>query len=232
MRLMLLALMAGLAVTPLMAETTAQTRKARSEAVLQAAGVPILPSLPLIEDEVSSLRRTDAEVAKRAIALAIVAVKGETGDHTMGLGLIDQFEAKDFFTPDESAFMADPNPTEQDRVKFSWRYEAVWLLLWSLNIIEDIGPPSDIADVPRLVEILRELGTDGVLAKAKLRPQSEILDAADLIYRQDWAVVNADLDGAAAPVGLDPDVVQERHYTLNWLIGYAGQAWDEISTDT
>ena len=29
-----------------------------------------------------------------------------------------------------------------------------------------------------------------------------------------------------------PGVVQERHYGLNWLIGYGGQAWDDIRTDT
>jgi hypothetical protein len=27
-------------------------------------------------------------------------------------------------------------------------------------------------------------------------------------------------------------VVQERHYALNWLIGYCGQDWDDITTDT
>ncbi|MCR9246223.1 MAG: DUF4272 domain-containing protein [bacterium] len=24
----------------------------------------------------------------------------------------------------------------------------------------------------------------------------------------------------------------ERHYALNWLIGYRNQAWDDVSTDT
>lgn len=31
--------------------------------------------------------------------------------------------------------------------------------------------------------------------------------------------------------GLDCGVVRERHYALNWLIGYSEQAWDEASTD-
>ena len=30
----------------------------------------------------------------------------------------------------------------------------------------------------------------------------------------------------------DAGVVQERHYALNWLIGYCGQDWDNITTDT
>lgn len=30
----------------------------------------------------------------------------------------------------------------------------------------------------------------------------------------------------------DAGVVQERHHALNWLIGYCGQDWDDITTDT
>ncbi|NJM82770.1 MAG: DUF4272 domain-containing protein [Tabrizicola sp.] len=213
-------------------ETEAEARKARSIAMLEAADVRVLPSLPVIETEATSLRRAEAEVAERMIALAIVAVKGETADHAMGLSLIEQFGAAEFLTPDEAAFMADPEPSDFDRIQFSWRYEGVWMLLWALSLIDDPGPPSDIADVPRLAELLRDLGTEGVMAKARLRPQPELLDAADLIYRMHWAVRQAELDGQPPPPGLDPGVVLERHYTLNWLIGYSGQAWDDISTDT
>jgi Domain of unknown function (DUF4272) len=228
----------GLAALPALARSaSAQTaeqldRKAGSEAVLAAAGVPVLDTLPVIETEGEALRRTDREVAQRMIALAIVAVKGETGDHEMGLGLIEQFGAQGFLSPDEVAFMADPAPSEDTRIQMSWRYEGCWLLMWSLGLIGDPGPPSDIADVPLLAETLRDLGTQGIMTKARLRPQAEILDAADLIYRQHWATRNAELEGQEPPPGLDGGVVMERHYTLNWLIGYMGQAWDDVSTDT
>lgn len=73
---------------------------------------------------------------------------------------------------------------------------------------------------------------DNYLRSAKLRAQSELLDAADLIYRYDWACVNARLKGESAPSGLEPGVVKERHYTLNWLIGYGDEPWDNVSTNT
>ncbi|MER9491067.1 DUF4272 domain-containing protein [Mesorhizobium sp. M0320] len=79
---------------------------------------------------------------------------------------------------------------------------------------------------------MRDLDTEGLLKRANLRPQSELLDAADLIYRYNWAVMDARVNGKAAPAGLERDVVVERHYVLNWLIGYMGQEWDDISTDT
>ena len=106
------------------------------------------------------------------------------------------------------------------------------MLLWALGIYPDIGRPDTITDVPLLAATLRDLGPEGLRAKARLRPQSQLLDATDLMYRYHWAVVQARLDGLPVPSGLDPGVVYERHYALNWLIGYMDQAWDDISTDT
>lgn len=210
----------------------ALARKARSIAILKAENVPILGSLPVIESEAASTRRSKEEVVRRTIALAIVAVKGETNDHELGQNLIKQFDADAFFSPDERAFMDNPEPSEEDRVNFSWRYEGVHVMLWALGIFPELGRPDKICDVPKIAETLRELGTDGLMQKASLRPQADILDAADLIYRYDWAVVDARLNGKPAPAGLEMGVVIERHYALNWLIGYQDQAWDDISTDT
>nr|WP_245484507.1 DUF4272 domain-containing protein [Rhizobium leguminosarum] len=71
----------------------AGARKARSIAQLQSEGVPIIDHLPTIEPESESTRRNTKAVVQRTIALAIVAVKGETGDHEMGQALIRQFDA-------------------------------------------------------------------------------------------------------------------------------------------
>ncbi|MBY4627784.1 DUF4272 domain-containing protein [Rhizobium croatiense] len=209
-----------------------QARKARSIAQLQSEGVPTIDHLPTIEAESDSSRRDNKAVVERGIALAIVAVKGETGDHAMGETLIRQFDAASFLTPKERALMDDPDPSEQDRVNFTWRYEGVHVMLWALGITPELERPDHICDVPFIANTLRELGTDGLLRRAKLRPQKDLLDAADLIYRYDWAVVNARLKGEEPPAGLNKGVVYERHYALNWLIGYMGQDWDDISTDT
>lgn len=225
--------LALLALMPAMSEAgEAEDRKARSVAVLQAEEVPFIDWLPVIETEAETTRRSEEEVARRTIALAIVAVRGETRDYALGQSLLNQFGAHDFLSPAEAAFMADEDPSEQDYINFIWRYEGVHVLLWALGIFEDLGRPDGIADVPRIAATLRDLGTDGLIEQARLRPQSELLDAADLIYRYHWATVDARLNGRDAPAGLDPSVVYERHYALNWLIGYGGQAWDDISTDT
>jgi len=146
----------------------AEDRKARSVAVLQAEGVPILDSLPLIETEAISTRRTKEEVVQRAVALAIVAVKGETRDAALGNALITQFDASDFFTPDERAFMDAPTVSDADQLKFTWRYEGVHVMLWALGIYDDLGRPDRITDMPRLAATLRDLGAEGLRAQGTL----------------------------------------------------------------
>jgi Domain of unknown function (DUF4272) len=104
-------------------------------------------------------------------------------------------------------------------------------MLWALGFVDDLARPDKICDVPNAVALLRDLGRDGFLKKAKLRPMREILDAADLIYREHWATTEARIKNQPAPGGLDPGVVQERHYALNWLIGYSDQEWDNVTID-
>jgi hypothetical protein len=98
--------------------------------------------------------------------------------------------------------------------------------------VECLDYPSSICDVPRAVEILTCASIEQFIKKAELRPLSEILDEADLIYRYSWAVVDARVNGQPPPANLNQGVVYERHYALNWLIGYMDQDWDEVTTDT
>lgn len=210
----------------------AQARKERSIAILKAEHVPYTEVLPVIETEAEATRRTTEEVAVRAMALCIVALKGE------GLGqeaiekLVQEYELASAFTPNERQFIEDSEPSQYDRVQFSWRYECYWVMLWALEFIGELQRPDKICDVKEAVAILRDGARDDFLERANLRAQHEILDAADLYYRYHWACVDAQINGREAPAGLDPGVVMERHYALNWLIGYMDQEWDDVSTDT
>jgi hypothetical protein len=210
----------------------ALTRKERSIAILKSEGVPLIEHLPVIEIEAESLRRSAEEVATRAMALCVVAVKGEGLEQPIVEKLVQNFELAAAFTPKEMAFIKNLQPPQQDRIQFSWRYESYWVLLWALGFVDQLGRPDSVCDVGKAVTILQENGRGGFLQKATLRPQNEIVDAADLIYRYHWAVRNALLKGQKPPAGLHAGAVMERHYALNWLVGYMGQEWDNISTDT
>lgn len=210
----------------------AEQRRARSIGILKREQVPYIEHLPVIETAAKIMPRPSEEVALRAIALAVVAVKGETADESLTRNVIKRFDISSAFTPEERAFIEDSSPSEQDSVRFTWRYECFNVMLWALGFIDELGRPDEIVDVLAAVGILRELGRDGFVSKAQLRPMSEILDEADLIYRYHWAVADARIKGEEPPAGLDPGVVYERHYALNWLIRYRDQVWDAVSIDT
>jgi len=89
-----------------------------------------------------------------------------------------------------------------------------------------------ICDVRKAVTIMKKRTTEQFIVDAELRSLAQMLDQADLIYRYNWAVTDARINSQPSPAGLEAGVVQERHYALNWLIGYMDQDWDDVSTDT
>jgi hypothetical protein len=207
-------------------------RKERSHKVLGEKKVPINKTLPYIEDSSAAKLRSPQEIAERLLGCTVTAVGGEMGDKKFVDDLITRFAAKNFLTPAEKKFLNESLGDQQERVQFSWRYERSWVLLWALGYVDELTYPSSICDMRQLVELTKGKKVESLLAGAKPRSEKEILDAADLIYRLDWAVVDARVNNKPAPAGLDGGVVVERHAALNWLIGYMGQSWDEITTDT
>jgi Domain of unknown function (DUF4272) len=207
-------------------------RKERSEIALMAEGVPVNKFLPVVETEKDAKRRTTDEVAYRALALLVVAVKGEGLDQPTVEKLVKDYGLESHLTPKERAFVRAKAPSQHERVQFAWRYEAAWTLLWALGYVDKLEKPVAICDVPKAVKFMQQRKTQTFIAEAKLRPMTEILDQVDRIYRYHWAVVDARVNGRQAPAKLEPGVTLERHYALNWLVGYMDQAWDDVSTDT
>jgi hypothetical protein len=207
-------------------------RKERSEVILRAEAVPINKSLPVIEIESKVTRRSKEEVAFRAMSLLAMAMKAEGMDQETAEKVVEQYGLAPHLTPKEQAFLRDLSPSEEDRAQFVWRYEAAWTLLWALGYVDAMKKPTAVCDLARAVTIMKKRTARQFITDAKLRPLKEILDQADRIYRYDWAVEDARVKTTKTPSGLNADVTQERHYALNWLIGYMNQEWDEVSTDT
>jgi hypothetical protein len=208
-------------------------RKQRSISYLKSKNVPTIEHLPCIVADEEAQIREKTEIVKRMIAVTIAAIKGEGVEEEIVQTAIKMFDAQSFFSPEELAFIQTKNPSNQERVKFSWRYEGLWVLLWALDYVKTLEFPSHICDVPAAVGFLREAGSfENMLNNTNLKSKASILDEADLIYRMNWACVSARIKNQAAPAGLDAGVVYERHYALNWLICYQIQDWDTVRTDT
>lgn len=211
---------------------SALARKARSEARLQALGIPYIPHLPPVAADEEALLRDADEVAERAVALLAVALRGEGMESDAVLGILRDHGFEEALSPKEAAFLNAAAPTPHERTQFAWRYEGLYALLWALGHFPALKSPGEICDVPEVAGKMKEIGLRELVAGARLRPLPEILEELDFTYRCHWAVVDARANDRPAPPGLDPGVVYERHYALNWLTGYGDEEWDDVSTDT
>jgi hypothetical protein len=89
-----------------------------------------------------------------------------------------------------------------------------------------------MCNVAQDVTIIHDLSAAQFRQRATLRSKQEVLDQADLILRLGWACDDARMAQKLAPGNLNPEIVVERHHTLNWLIRYLNQEWDDVTTDT
>jgi hypothetical protein len=213
--------------------SSSEARKKRSIKIIKSKNIPFIEHLPVIVADKKAKIRSKEEIVKRAIALYIVAAKAEGLSKGKLKKIIDNFKASKFFTKKEDKFIKKGKPSEQERANFGWQFECCHVMLWALGHIKNLDYPGNICDVPKDVEILKEVGSyENFFNKSKLKEVEKILDEADLIYRYDWACLNSRINGEKSPGHLDFGVVVERHRALNWLINYMDQDWDDVSMDT
>ena len=220
-----------------------ERRRKRNIVVLEQKGIPYITHLPLAAMEAEAVIRSPREIAERLIAMFAVCVYCEgrtggesweksqryltTGDNILG-GRLDEL-----LTPKEKALIQIHEPEQSQLVQFSWRYECCHVLMWALGVIDELGYPDNVCDVSSMAKYLsQQESLEKFIEVVKPRDASEILDAADLILRYDWACVDARINNRPMPAGLDGGVVYEWHYAFNWLVGYMGADWDNVSTDT
>ena len=214
----------------------ARERKARHDRQLAASGVPVAPGLPPVVGECEVVLRAPADVARRALALVLVAVRAESlasGEPIPAAEMRGRLPAGfDALSPVERAFVSADAPEQQDVVNHAWRYEALWTLEWALGLVDALPIPTELCDVPRSVGVLLDADVAQLIRDAQLRAPSEILDALDLHMRWQWAVREAQRLGSAPPADLEPGVVQERRVALNWLVHFEDADWDDVDTPT
>lgn len=199
--------------------------------------------------EVDQIRSAD-EVARRCIVLYAVLAAGHDVPRDEIVAWLRREQLWDAVSPGESQFLLSESPTPQQRINATWRAEALFPLLWALGLIARLPCPRQLCDLQLIQGVLPPLfePVAEFISSARLRSDSEIQAANEEIYQIHWRVRDAQLRGQATPPGKLPrtpvedceppvevynaSVVQERHYGLNWLIGYCGQDWDDITTDT
>jgi len=121
---------------------------------------------------------------------------------------------------------------DQDRAYATWRYESLYTMLWALGKMEELKFPSEICDVQTIVGKIFQPSREEFENTVNLRNKEEILNELDKTYRMNWACVDARIKGQEVSGNINPSVVYERHYSLNWLTNYQNQDWDNVQTNT
>ena len=177
-------------------------------------------------DPIETLRSA-RDVARRCITLYAVVGAGHNEDRAK---LCDWLRAEglwDELSSVEEAFLTASEPVEKDFINATWRVEALHVLAWALGLFEGMDPLAGLCDVQRVQNVLPRLleDTSEFVQGAALRDESDLREAADVLQDAHWEVRN----GSSSE---NPGVVRERHYGLNWLIGYGADDWDSVPTDT
>ena len=211
---------------------TALERKTHTEKYLKSQGIPFIDHLPLIEEESEVKVRTPQEIAKRILVLTYLNyVAEEPEENEKVVDFLKQQELWDSVSNDEIQFFTN-NLTDHDKVNISWRTEAIWLLLWTINQVDELDLPVEQVEISKILNLLPDfmIDTSEFVATATSRTASEILDISDLTYRLHWATRQGELDKSET-LNLNSSILVERHYAINWVT-YYDENWDDITTDT
>ncbi len=120
----------------------------------------------------------------------------------------------------------DDEERRQTTVDISWREEALWALMWSIELVDDL-PPDEMCSRGSFYE---RLAPDLDPAKGRtdvlLRPLAEIAAMLDLYYCLHWHARNAQYHGQRWDSRIAPGAVLERRRALEWL--FQDVPWEDV----
>jgi hypothetical protein len=210
-------------------------RKAKNEEILERENIKINKHLPCVESERETTIRSAKEIAERVSVLAVtnlVAFNSISSEEAVDY--LQNYKLWESVTEGEKEFLA--NPTDDRKMYETWKCEGIWTLMWALKKVDALDFPNEFCDLGNISSENYPVAKDKdpfefINAVHEVRSKKEILDAADLYYRYNWACVDERINGRQIE-NINPGIVYERQYALNWLIHYMDQDWDNVTCDT
>ena len=211
-------------------------RALRSMELIASHGIQLDCSHAVELDENRIYPRSVKETVERASALTATALiaraysaAGNVSPAARSAALISRFDnlygVKRQFTTKENAYLRDPGAGKH--AVNALKAEAAQMLMWALGFV-DLPWPDAPADLDRITEILRAGDLNTLCTRARPRDKQALLDMYDLTTRLHALCVRASAKDLKE-TGLDPDIIYERHYAFNWLLGIGGfTGWDNI----
>jgi hypothetical protein len=183
------------------------------------------------EDEI----RPAQEVARRCLALFAVVGTALGAPRDEILSWLRTEGLWGDLTEHEVAYLEQADPPRKAHINFGWQSERLIVLLWAIGKIQELPDSATQCDTSIFKSILppfARTSTRTFIAQASLIDEDSLWEQADFYLEYHWKARNAQLHERSMPSDIDIEIVQERHHAINWITGYDGLQWDEVTTDT
>lgn len=145
---------------------------------------------------------------------------------------VNDKQVAQYFSAEERKFFFSDAITDKQRNNFSWKTEALGVLLWALSgmkCMPSLDEKVDLSKIDMVKDVIER--TSEFLDDSALRGDEEIQDLEDSMRDAQWLARDAKIHGKTPPADVDPEIVQERRHATCWLIGM-GEDWDDVPIDT
>ena len=179
--------------------------------------------------------RSAQEVARRSLALFAVVGVACGADRRQVLHWLQDNELWQDLSPHEMGFLDAIPPSRKAIINAAWQSECLIVFLWALRVVNNVPAANQQCDTSTFQKVLPPYASVTVreyVETAVLRPDSDLLDFADECLRLHWEARDAKINRHLPRAPVDIEIIQERHRAINWVIGYDGAPWDEVTTDT
>lgn len=188
-----------------------------------------------VEDEVRDAIRPAHEVARRCLTLFAVVGTALGAPRDVVISWLRTEGLWGALTPHEVAYLEQTNPPRKAHINFSWQSERLIVLLWALGEIPELPDSATQCDTSVFTSVLPPFSgtsTQAFITQATLIDEGSLWKQAELYLEDHWKARDAQLHQRSMPPGIDVEIVQERHHAINWISGYGGLPWDDVTTDT
>ena len=192
--------------------------------IVEKLGYPVNKKLPLI-DMPLNLRQVDV-VGRRILALkATVACAFSPDNQKMVQKWIKQENLSECLTPSELKLIFEG---KGDAEKMQLEIESLWMLAWSVNLIQNMEFGVYCGDyLSDLLPSIENMDSSVPFMRSiSLRSLEEITECLDLAYCLNWGALQARTDKLPRPGKVREYVVEYRRKALEWLV--SEEVWDEV----
>ena len=201
-----------------------------SRTILNKAGIPLNPNLPILD---SLQLRSKEEIAERlVIQYALAGIADDVSPEFLKDWLSENglYPALSDY---DRHFLETKTLSSEEINELSWKQESLWTLCWIGLLVDELGLPIQECDLSEIFQFLPpDVEYQKFLSDFSVRNTLDIFRKVDLYYCLHSSYVHPELwDKNTFPDGLKIEVLLERRLALEWAVD-PNTPWHEISLDT